>query len=389
MARTVCVVSGGRGDYGHLKPVLRKIEHHSSLSLQLVVTGSHLSATYGETWTEIENDNIAIDARVNMLLSSDTAEATGTAIGLGTVKFASLFEDRDPDMLLVLGDRFDILPPVTAALPRQLPVAHVHGGESTVGVMDEQIRHAVSKMSHLHFPATDLAADRIRQMGEENWRIETTGAPVIEQIRNTNLPSGEELENDLGLDLSGQTGLVIYNPVTLDPGNPADQVDQLLQALDAVELKPIFIRPNADPENSKIVERIDRFVSSNPKARQFTNLSHDRFWGLLSAVDVMAGNSSSGLIEAPCFELPFVNVGSRQKHREAGDNVLRSAVDQMEIEETLQRALDPDFRNSLSGMSNPYERPDSPERIVNRLADVDIDNRLIQKEFKMRTPEQG
>ena len=313
--RKVAVITGTRAEYGLLFWVIKGIHETPELELQLIVTGMHLSPEFGLTVREIEKGGFPIVERVEMLLSSDTEVAIATSMGLGMIGFANTYDRLKPDIVLVLGDRFEISAAVSAAVPFGIPVAHIHGGESTEGVMDELFRHAITKMSHIHFPSTQKYADRVVQMGERPENIFCFGAPGLDSIHSLQLLKKQELANELKLPVEKPWGIMTYHPVTYKNNSDINQFEVILDMVGKFsEIYWIFTLPNADTGSRKIIEQIEAFVHNNSEiACLFNSLGQLRYLSLLKNAAIMVGNSSSGLIEAPSFELPVVNIGDRQK----------------------------------------------------------------------------
>lgn len=380
--RKIAVVTGTRAEYGLLYWIIKEIHEDPDLILRLVVTSMHLSPEFGLTYQEIEADGFTIDERVEMLLSSDTEVGISTSIGLGTIGFANAFERLKPDILVVLGDRFEILAAATAAVIARIPIAHVHGGEATEGVIDEQIRHAVTKMSHIHFPATDMYAGRIRQMGEDPDRIFTFGSPGLDSIYRLKLPEHNELAKELGIEFGGKVAVITYHPVTLEEHTAKQDMRNLLAALVNRDITLVFTYANADTGGRVINQMISDFVKSESNAYAFTSLGQRRYLGLLSIADVMVGNSSSGIVEAPSFKLPVVNIGDRQRGRVRTTNVIDCGVEQQEIAMALDQALRKEFRESLKNLVNPYSQSQASSRIVATLKEISLDEKLLKKKFR-------
>lgn len=380
--RKIAVVTGSRAEYGLLYWIIKEIHGDPDLVLQLVVSGMHLSPEFGLTYQEIESDGFPIAERVEMLLSSDTEVGVSNSIGLGIIGFSKAFERLKPDILVVLGDRFEILAAVTAAVIARIPVAHIHGGETTEGAIDEAIRHAVTKMSHIHFPTTDLYARRIRQMGEDPNRIFTSGAPGLDNISLLELPGREELSNKLGIEPDKKLAVITYHPVTLEKDTAERHMANLLAALAGRDITLVFTHANADTGGRVVNQLIADFVKKTPNAYAFISLGRCIYFGLLSVADVMVGNSSSGIIEAPSFKLPVVNIGDRQRGRVRAANCIDCGVEQHEIAAALDRALDREFRESLDNLVNPYGAGKVSPRIVAKLKDIPLDEQLLKKSFR-------
>ena len=381
--RKIAVITGTRAEYGHLFWTIKGIHESPELELQLVVTGMHLSPEFGMTVKEIEKDGFPITERVEMLLSSDTESAISTSMGLGMIGFANVYERLKPDILVVLGDRFEVLSAVSAATPFRIPVAHIHGGESTEGLIDEPIRHAITKMSHIHFTSTDTYKKRVIQMGERPENAFCFGAPGLDNIFNLKLMDREELSQDLGIPDNGKLGVVTYHPVTLVKSTSEYQMSELLKALgERSYIYWVFTLPNADTGNRCIIDMIEDFVSTNPdKGKAFASLGNLRYLSLLSHAELMVGNSSSGIIEAPAFELPVVNIGDRQRGRIRAQNVIDVVGCKENISGALNKAVSTEFKSGLKGMRNPYGEGHSSESIVSRLKGISLDETLIKKRF--------
>jgi len=378
--RTIGVVTGARSEYGLLFPLLKAISSDSALRLKLFVTGMHLSPDFGLTLREIERD-FEITERVEMLVASDTPEAISKSIGLGMIGFAQTYTHHRPDILLVLGDRFEILAAVTAALPFAIPVAHIAGGEATEGAIDDAIRHSISKMSHLHFVSLDEYRRRLIQMGEEPWRITISGEPGLDNLSAIPDLSTDELEQRIGMSLDPATLLVTFHPVTLEFGQGESQIGELLAALDVVGMPVVFTAPNADTEGRIIVRRIQEFVQQHPNSRLVTSLGTAAYFSMMRRSAAMVGNSSSGIIEAASFELPVVNIGSRQRGRFFPRNVIHCEPSAKAIETVIRRAVSLEFRSGLQGLVNPYGDGKAAPKIIKVLKAVPLDGTLLKKPF--------
>ena len=382
--RKIAVATGTRAEYGLLYWIIKCIHEDLELELQLIVTGMHLSSEFGLTVKEIEKDGFPIADRIEMLLSSDTETAISTSMGLGMIGFAKAYERLKPDLLLVLGDRFEILSAVVASIPFRIPVAHIHGGEATEGLIDESIRHAITKMSHIHFTSTERYRQRVIQMGESPENVFNYGAPGVDNIYKLILMQREEIYNTLGLPQDKKIGIVTYHPVTLEKDTAESQTIELLKALqDFPDIFFVFTLPNADPGGRVIIKKIEDFLGKNPeKGKAFTSLGQLRYLSLLKYALLMIGNSSSGLIEAPSFELPVVNVGDRQLGRIRGQNVIDMPdCEYRAIMEAIRKAISNEFRNSLKGMKNLYGDGSASQRIIEKLKTVPLSENLVKKKF--------
>ena len=382
--RKIAVVTGTRAEYGLLYWIIKGIHEDPELELQLIVTGMHLSPEFGLTVKEIEKDGFPIAERVEMLLSSDTETAIATSMGLGMIGFAKAYEHLRPDVLVVLGDRFEIHAAVSASIPFRIPVAHIHGGESTEGLIDEPIRHAITKMSHIHFAATDQYRKRIIQMGELPKNVFCFGAPGLDNIHRLKLLDIKKLSDELEIPGNAKIGIVTFHPVTLEKNLAECHIAEIIEAIkNFTEIYWVFTLPNADTEGRSITEKINNFVSEFPeKGRVFISLGQLRYLSLLKNAVLIVGNSSSGLVEAPSFELPVVNIGDRQRGRVRGKNVIDVPECKKEpIINSIYKALSPDFRNSLKGMKNPYGEGNASEKIVKILKTISLGEGLIKKTF--------
>jgi UDP-hydrolysing UDP-N-acetyl-D-glucosamine 2-epimerase len=379
--RAIGVVSVSRSDYGHLVPVLRELQADPALRLLLFVAGAHLAPRFGRTVELIEADGWPIAERIEMLEPGTSPEAVALATGRGVGGFARAYARHRPDLLVVLGDRFEMLAAAVAALPFALPVAHIHGGEVSEGAMDNQIRHAITKLAHLHFVSAAPHARRVAHMGEEPWRIHTTGAPGLDRIRAARLLSRAAVAEALGLPVAGPWLLVTFHPVTLEYRDTERHIDELLAALDKVEAALVVTYPGADTEGQTIIERLEEFAGRHGNVRLSKSLGDRLYLSLLRHADAMVGNSSSGLIEAPSFGLPVVNIGSRQAGRLRGANVIDVGPGRDEILRGIEAALVPGLRARLRAAPNPYGDGRTAPRIVRVLREVELTPRLIQKRF--------
>jgi UDP-hydrolysing UDP-N-acetyl-D-glucosamine 2-epimerase len=354
-----------------------------------MVSGTHLSPEFGLTVHGLEEGGFPPADRIEMLVSSDTPEGTGLSMGLGLQGFARSFARSRPDLLVVLGDRFEMFCAALAALPFRIPVAHIHGGEVTEGAMDDNLRHAMTKLSHLHFVSTADHGRRLERMGEEPWRITVAGALGLDNLEGLRLLSRGELEKRIGMEFAADPVLVTFHPATLDEEDPGFQTEELLAVLAGCERPLIFSRPNADPRSRLILEKIRAFASGRSNVKVAETLGTDVYFSLMATAAAMVGNSSSGLIEAPSFGLPVVNVGNRQRGRTRGANVIDADPRRESVAHALRRALDPAFRRSLKGAVNPYRpKPSASACIVGVLAEIVWNQRLIHKKFYEPGPEQ-
>ena len=379
--RTIGVVTVSRSDYGIYLPLLRAIEADPELQLYLIVSGMHLSPEFGHTVDMIKADGFNVDEQVETLLSSDTPEGIAKSVGLGILGFAQVYARFRPDILVVLGDRFEMYAAVVAALPFKMPVAHIHGGELTEGAIDDSLRHSITKMSHLHFVATDVYAQRVIQMGEEPWRVVTCGALGLDNLRTIRLLNRHEFAKQFGITLPDKFLLVTYHPVTLEFEHTERQTRELLAALDAIGLPVLFTMPNADTGGRVIRRLIDGFLFKHPDSKRIENLGTQGYFSAMALAEAMVGNSSSGIIEAASFSLPVVNVGNRQKGRIRNKNVIDVGYSHAEILKGIKKATSPAFRTTLQGTVNLYGDGHAAEKIVEVLRGIELGDRLVVKRF--------
>jgi UDP-hydrolysing UDP-N-acetyl-D-glucosamine 2-epimerase len=387
MTRRICVVTGTRAEYGLLRRVIRKLEAAADIDLQLIATGMHLSPDFGMTVREIEADGVRINDRIEMLLSSDTAAGVGKSMGLGLIGFSDAFARLKPDLVVVLGDRFEIFAAAAAALVARLPIAHIHGGETTEGAFDEAIRHSVTKMSHLHFVAAEPYRDRVIQLGESPERVFLVGGLGVDAIMDLQPLDRESLARRLGFDFRARNLLVTFHPATLDDAEAGDQVAALLEALDTLGESTglIFTLPNADTGGRTIARQIEAFANSRPNAVVHASLGQLGYLSCLGQVDAVVGNSSSGLIEAPSFGIATVNIGDRQAGRLKAASVIDCAPQADAIRAALTRALSPEFREEIASVVNPYGEGGASEAIVRILREHPLEG-LLKKQFHDLAP---
>jgi UDP-N-acetylglucosamine 2-epimerase (non-hydrolysing)/GDP/UDP-N,N'-diacetylbacillosamine 2-epimerase (hydrolysing) len=379
--RRIAVVTGSRADYGIYTPLLRRLRDEPAVTVVLLVTGAHLSAEFGMTVRAIEADGFEIAERIDMQVGPDTPEAISRSTALAVSGFAAAFARRRPDLLVVLGDRLEMLAAATASLPFKIPVAHIHGGEATEGAIDDAVRHALTKMSHLHFAALEIYADRIIQMGESPWRVTVSGAPGLDHLVDFTPLSRAELQRACGVRVADGTVIVTYHPVTLEYEQTAWQMAELLAALREVRTPVVFTFPGADTGSRTIIEAARRYVAEAPDAQLTVSLGTRGYLSLLSHAAAMVGNSSSGILEAASFRLPVVNIGTRQQGRVRGKNVLDVGYTRAEIAAAMRTAVSREFRTSLADLVNPYGDGRAAERIVDRLRSVELGDALLRKRF--------
>jgi GDP/UDP-N,N'-diacetylbacillosamine 2-epimerase (hydrolysing) len=379
--RRICVVTGTRAEYGLLRWVMEGIQDREGLELKVVATGAHLSPQFGLTYREIESDGFVIDRRVEMLLNSDSPTGVTKSIGLGLVGFADVLRELQPDLMVLLGDRFEVFAAAAAAMVACVPIAHLSGGESTEGAFDEAIRHSISKMSHLHFVAAEEYRRRVIQLGEHPDRVFNVGGLGVEAILRLDLLDREELERSLRFELAPRNLLITFHPVTLEVGTASRQMGELLAALETLTgTHLIFTMPNADTGGRELFELVQRFVDSHPQARAYTSLGQLRYLSCIKHVDGVVGNSSSGLAEVPSFKKGTVNIGDRQSGRLKAASVIDCDPNKNAIVRALDRLFSADFRDALEATVNPYGEGRASERIVDVLHDYPLES-ILKKSF--------
>jgi len=381
MKKKICVVTGSRAEYGLMRNTLNEITGSSQLDLALLVTGSHLSREFGYTIDEIIKDGFDVTETVEMLLSSDSPSSIGKSVGLGVIGFTDALKRLSPEIMVVVGDRYEIFAAVTAAMVLNIPIAHISGGEITEGAIDEQIRHAITKMSHIHFTTTEENSIKVRQMGEESWRVHTVGGLWVDNIKNLKKISRDSMRKKLGIQLNYPTILVTYHSVTLQLEEVDRHIDNLLNALDKTEAEIIFTYPNADAGGRIIILKIDEFVASRPNAKAVKSLGSLLYHNLLSHVDLVVGNSSSGMVETQSFRLPVVNIGERQRGRLVTANIISVADERDAILKAIHKGLSRKFKDSIKDMANPYEKGGAAKKIVQVLSHIPSREKLLIKKF--------
>ncbi len=379
MKRKIAVVTSSRADYSHLFWPLHDLAAHPEVDLQLIAMGPHLSPAFGSTVQEIERDTIPLAGHVECLLSSDTDIGMAKTIGIAALGLADLLGKLRPDLLLLIADRYEMLAPASVALALRIPIAHIEGGEVSEGAIDDVVRNALTKMSHIHFTTTHNARDRVIAMGEEPWRVHRSGAPSLDHLRRSRLLTREELEAKLGrLNLNQPTVLVAYHPVTLLRETTAE-ADELFAALARIDGQILFSYPNADAGSHQLIARARAFAATHANTHVFVNLGAIPYWSLLRQVEMLIGNSSSGIMETASFALPTVDIGLRQRGRERTRNVLNAAPDAAAILEKIAEARSAAFRDSLAGLENPYGDGHASEKIVEALTTIPLTPELLIK----------
>jgi UDP-N-acetylglucosamine 2-epimerase (non-hydrolysing)/GDP/UDP-N,N'-diacetylbacillosamine 2-epimerase (hydrolysing) len=381
MKRRIAVVTTSRADYSHLYWPLHDLSRHPDVDLQLIAMGPHLSPEFGHTVREIEQDGIPIAARIECLLSSDTDVGMAKTIGLATLSLADCLGQMRPDLLLLIADRYEMLAPASVALTLRIPLAHIEGGEISEGAIDDAVRHALTKMSHVHFTSTLAARDRVIALGEEAWRVHRAGAPSIDHLRRDTLYTRDQLQAQLQIELKSPSTVIAYHPVTI-LSDTTQEADELFTALRQLPGQILFCYPNADAGSRELIQRTEQFRAHRPDTHIFVNLPALTYWSLLRQAGIMIGNSSSGIMETPSFALPTVNVGMRQQGRERSRNILDAAPDQADILAKIAIARSEQFRASLKGMENPYGDGRASEKIVEVLTSVPLGEKLLVKKMR-------
>ena len=376
--RRIGVVTTSRADYGHLYWPLRELAAHAEVELGVFALGAHLSPEFGSTIKEIERDGYPIKARIECLLSSDSDTGMAKTIGVAMLGLADALTAWRPDLLLLIADRYEMLAPASVALALRIPVAHIEGGEVSQGAIDDQVRNALTKLAHIHFTSTPTARRRVIALGEEPWRVHVAGAPSLDHLRRSTLLDRAALETRLGIALTPPTLLVAYHPVTI-LRDTTEEAEAFFCALAEAPGQILFVYPNADAGCYGLMERTRALAEARGRTHIFVNLDAVTYWSLLGQVDAMAGNSSSGIMEAASFALPAVNVGMRQQGRERGRNVIDAPAEGAAIQAAIERALSPAFRESLRGMANPYGDGTAAKTVSRVLTTVSLDGLLIKQ----------
>lgn len=382
MKRKICVVTGTRADYGLLYWLMKGIEGDSDFKLQIIATGMHLSPEFGLTYRQIEEDGFKIDRKIEVILSSDSTTGISKSIGLGMIGFSEAYAHLNPDIVVLLGDRFEIFSAAAAALIARIPIAHLHGGETTEGAFDEAIRHSITKMAHFHFTATDTYKKRVIQLGESPDRVFNVGGLGMDNIKKLKLMDMEDFERSIDFKLGSKNLLITFHPVTLEHATAGEQFQNLLNALKEIQnTKFIFTKPNADTDGRIIIKMIDEYVSKNlDSSISFINLGQIRYLSAMQFVDGVVGNSSSGLTEAPAFKIGTVNIGDRQKGRIKADSVIDCEPSQEAILEAIRKLYSEEFQLKLRHVKNPYGEGGGAKKIKKILKEKNLLN-LLKKEF--------
>lgn len=381
--KKLAIITGTRAEYGLLYPLIKKISMDTNLDLQLIVTGMHLSPEFGLTIDTIEEDGFKISDKIEILLSSDTPIGISKSMGLAMISFSESFARLRPDMIVILGDRFEMLAAATVASVTKIPIAHLHGGETTEGAFDEAFRHSITKMSWLHFTSTEAYRQRVIQLGENPKRVFNVGAIGIENIKELSLLKKSDLEKNLGIPIKSPLLLVTFHPVTLENQTSPMQFQALLNVLDNHRNGTIiFTKANADTDGRVINKMIDQYVEKNPSNTiAFTSMGQIRYLSAMKVADAVIGNSSSGIIEAPSFHIPTVNIGDRQKGRIQADSILNCEPNKESIQTALDKALSTTFKKTLLNMSNPYGTGDVSDKTIAVIKEALGTNISLKKRF--------
>ncbi len=386
--KKICVFTGTRAEYGLLQPLLTAIEKDKELELQLIVSGMHLSDEFGLTYQLIEADGFRIDEKIETLLGSDSPSGVCKSMGLGMIGYQGALERLSPDILIILGDRFETFTIVACALVLNLPVAHIHGGEKTTGAIDEGFRHAITKMSHLHFTCAPPYRERVIQLGEHPDRVFNVGALGVENIKNLPLLKEDAFRSKYGISRNRQYVLATFHPVTLESEKAEVQFNELLSALLDKRFKDLSIiitKANADACGRRINKRIDAFALENKKrVMAFTSMGQIKYLSAMKYATAVVGNSSSGILEAPSFKIPVVNIGKRQNGRISADNIIHCPTQKALIVEALTKAISPDFRDNLASMNSPFDKKDTAKSIKNIIKTTDVSGIVIKEFFDIK-----
>lgn len=379
--KNICVVTGTRAEYGLLRWIMEGIKVEPNLQLQVVATGMHLSPEFGLTYQEIEADGFLIDKKVEILTSADTASGIAKSMGLGMISFADVLSELKPDLIVVLGDRFEIFSAVAAALVACIPVAHLQGGEKTEGAFDEAFRHSITKMSHFHFVAVEEYRRRVIQLGEQPKNVFVVGKLGVDNIKRIKLLDRIELEKSLGINLGKKSLLITFHPVTLEKDTASVQMKELLSALSNLrDTQLIFTYPNADTDGRILIKLVEDFVAIHDNAYSFNSLGQLRYLSCISHVDGVVGNSSSGLSEVPSFKKGTVNIGNRQKGRLQASSVINCAPTRDSIAFALNKLYSKEYQDSLNSLVNPYSESGASEKVVKILKSVEFEH-AVNKVF--------
>lgn len=382
MNKKICVVTGTRAEFGILSRLISKINSDKSLDLQLIATGMHLSTEFGLTYKEIESHGLRIDKKIEILLSSDTTVGISKSMGLAQISFSEAFEELKPDIIILLGDRFEIFSAASAAMILRIPIIHLHGGEVTEGVMDEPIRHSITKMSHYHFTSTENYKKRVVQLGENPQHVFNVGSLGVDNIKHLSLLSKKQIEKELGFSFKKNNILVTFHPVTLENNTAKDQFENLLKSLSKLKsTQLIFTKCNSDTNGRVINKMIDSFTNNNKDSYATFSLGQVNYFSCLQFVDGVIGNSSSGIIEVPSFKIGTINIGDRQKGRIQAKSVIQCLPTEKDIDAAIQKLYSKEFQINLQHLTNPYEKPNTCDEIISFISKINLNSITIAKQF--------
>mgnify|MGYP001184226685 FL=1 len=379
--RKICVITGTRAEYGLLYWLMKEVKCDADLILQILVTGMHLSEEFGNTYQQIEEDGFVINKKIDILLTSDSELSISKSMGLGIIGFADAFKKLKPDLIVVLGDRFEIFSAVSAAMIAKIPVAHLHGGEATEGLIDEPIRHSITKMSHLHFAATDEYRNRIIQLGEQPDRVFNVGGVGIDNISKLKLLSKIDFENAINFKLAKKNILITFHPVTLEKSTSRIQFQELLDSISELKnTKIIFTKANSDTDGRVINSMIDEYVANRDNTVAFKSMGQLNYLSALQFMDAVVGNSSSGLIEAPSFKIGTIDIGDRQKGRMKAKSIITCLPNKVSIDSALSQLYSKEFKRIINEVVNPYGTGGASKKIIEIIKNINLDN-IIKKSF--------
>ena len=378
MQKKIVAITSSRADYSHLYWPLKLLQQQNDIDLTILCFGPHMSPEYGETWKQIKQDGFSQIKTIECLLSSDTDVGMAKSLGLAILGITDVLAELRPDLMLIIADRYEMLAPANVALTLRIPIAHIEGGDVSEGAIDDAVRNALTKMSHIHFTPTHKAKQRVLKMGEEPWRVHLTGAPSLDHLRRSKIPDKDEICQIFKIEKNDKLIVVAYHPVTLYKDS-TKELNTLMQALADRRENIVFCFPNADSGSHQIMHEVQNFCDNNCKMQIHTNLSAQTYWGLLKCANLMIGNSSSGIMESASLKLPTINIGIRQKGREQAKNIIDVCADYLLIKSAIEKALSVEFEQSLSGVRNPYGDGYAAEKIVQVLSELKINNKLLFK----------
>ena len=378
MKKKIVAITSSRADYSHLYWPLKLLEQDKSIELSILCFGPHLSPEYGETWKEIINDGFKNVKTIECLLSSDSDVGMAKSLGLATLSIADYLSELRPDLMLIIADRYEMLAPANVALTLRIPIAHIEGGDVSEGAIDDAVRNALTKMSHLHFTPSKQAMGRVIAMGEEPWRVHLSGAPSLDHLRRSEIPTRSEILGQFNLKDDESIIVVAYHPVTMHRNSNLEQ-HAVFDALERRKEQIVFCFPNADTGSHKIMQQAKEFCENHKNAQMHTNLPAQTYWGLLKCANLMLGNSSSGIMETASLQLPTVNIGIRQLGRDRAGNIIDVEADSIKISQAIDKGLSSNFKQSIRNISNPYGDGYAAEKIAKVLSKLEISNNLLFK----------